>query len=79
MKAAITWDKRGNESVALAYNCFYKSWIMRVIPQRLPDLANCCIDAALGIQKCGVPPKRGNYPFSRNKPSALFEQEKQKI
>jgi len=66
---------RCDEPVSFARHRLHKTRLVGIVLQRLPDLANRCIDPVFGIYKNIIAPETLNDLLPRDQVAVLFQQQ----
>jgi len=64
-----------DEPVSFALHRLHKTRLVGIVLQRLPDLANRCIDPVFGIYKNVIAPETLNDLLPRDQVAVLFQQQ----
>jgi len=72
-------DQRSNEAVTLARDGLYEAWLLGVIPERLPNLADGGVDAVLGVEKNVLAPDPFDDLIAGNQLTVPLHQEGEEV
>jgi hypothetical protein len=73
LRLGITYGR--NETISPTRNGLNKTWFFGIVPERLPDFANCAIDAVVGVKENVLAPDSLDDVLAAHELSSLLNQD----